>query len=123
MTQPEPTLPDPGISERRSKPRPPDETPQPQPVAVDPLPANLNINAEVVPSPLGPLVVLTLQYGYSAHRIAFDPGTAEQLGPVLAEVLTNAAAQARRAASGLMVATPDQLKGLLLPPPNGRRGH
>lgn len=88
----------------------------------------LGLNANVEPGPDGtPWVAVIIDYGISAHKIVVAPEGADQLADALPKILCEAAAAARRARSGLIIAGPGVMP---LPPlpdgirqPNGLRHH
>lgn len=101
---------------------PPADTPQPAPQQpqLGQLPPTISINAMLIPADDGePLVCLITQYGTTSTTMAVNEQTAQALAGIYPQVLTAALAELRRAKSGLVVASPDQLRGLVLPP-NGK---
>lgn len=89
-----------------------------QPEQPEPTKIQVGVGAALVPGADGkPWVQVQIYVGGSLHAFAVPEATCEELGPVMAEKLAEAAAVCRRASMGLIM--PDQMPQL--PPINGAR--
>jgi len=87
------------------------------------MPANLVVAGQVVPDPGtgAPRLMLSFQYGYTQTSLIVDDQAAQQMCDVIPRILKQGIEQIRRARSGLIVPTPDDIRasGLRMPP-NGQ---